>query len=114
MPPFPPVNPEQQQINAILERLFKLEKNMSTIATQLTNVQTALTATQADVSSLAAGVTSLEATVTQLQQSIANEGDNLSPATQAILASLVTQASAVKSAADAAVSELPPSPAPAA
>ena len=80
---------------------------MGTIAEQLNTVQTSLTATQADVASLATGITGLEATIAQLQQSVANEGDNLTAATQAILTGLVAQAAAAKTSADAAVAELP-------
>ena len=97
------------QLAAILAGQSFLQRQMSAIATQLTAIQGSITALQGDVATLATGITGLEATITQLQQSIANQGDVLSPATQTILTNLVTQAATAKTAADAAVAELPTS-----
>jgi uncharacterized coiled-coil protein SlyX len=80
---------------------------MATIVDQLTAVQAAITKTQTDVVTLTSGVTALNTTVAQLQSEIANQGDVLSPATQAVLATLVTQAGALQTSADAAAAELP-------
>ena len=95
----------------ILERLNKLEKQMGSIADKLNTVSAALTKTQGDVATLATGVTGLNTTVAQLQAEIANQGDVLSPSTQAILDSLVAQGGTLQTAADAAAAELPAAPA---
>jgi len=52
-------------------------------------------------------VTNLNTTITSLQAEITNQGDVLSPSTQTILDSLVTQAGGLQTAADTAAAELP-------
>ena len=82
------------------------------IADELSAVATALTKTQGDVSTLATGVTGLNTAVSMLTTEIANQGDVLSPTSQAALNALVTQATGLQTTADAAVAELPVPPAP--
>ena len=89
-----------------------LKKIMSTIANELAAVTSALTQTQADVATIAAGNTDLNNQIADHKNQIANSGSTLTPADQAALDAVASQAAALKTAADAAAAELPATPAP--
>jgi septal ring factor EnvC (AmiA/AmiB activator) len=100
-------------------QLRQLEQKMSTqqsaidaLTTQVNTIETQLTSTQADVSNLAGGITSLEASITSLNAEVQKLQNNPNGQVDltgltAALGNLQAQAGTLKTAADAAVANLP-------
>jgi predicted nucleic acid-binding Zn-ribbon protein len=93
------------------KELEELERKVAAIDDQLKKAQTDITNVQLDVSKLSTGIDTLVAQVKDLQNQLANAG--LTAAQQAALASVVSTADSLNTAADAAAAKLPsPPPAP--
>jgi uncharacterized protein YoxC len=96
----------EHKLDAIIANQEEIMTQQATIVQQLQSVQIAL-------NSVASGITALDADIQKLNDQIAaNSGDNLTPATQALLSSIVSQSASLATQANTLPSATVPAPPP--
>jgi chromosome segregation ATPase len=104
----------ERSIRTLSEKLDRILQNQEKIMTQQATISQQLTAVQTSLNTIATGVTALDADIQQLQAQIAaNSGDNLTPATAALLNSIVSQSAALAQSASTIPGATPLAPPPA-
>lgn len=91
----------------------RLGATMATLSEQLAAIKADLDASKADLANIKTGVTGLQGQVTSLNQTVKDlqaqlASAGLSPADQAAVNDLVTEADEVKASADSLASQFPP------
>lgn len=99
----------ERSLHHINAKLDLILTNQDKIMTQQATIAQQLAAVQSSLSSIASGVTALDTAIQNLQSQVAaNSGDNLTPATQALLDQIATQSAALAQTANTIPGATPP------